>query len=247
MVISQGLLGVLAETSSLEGSLSLCVFSPGKAKSVVRYKWSGPAHSRYITHFFEEALKVCKKKNISAPPAFMALGIGPGRFTGVRVGLSFAKTVGFAYNIPIYTVSSLKILAVEEINSQKPVLVLVNAFKNSLYTALYKKTKGEWKELISPSVVLPDKLKLSQSCICVGDGYEVYKSALPGSVKKKMIVKKKYFPRVQKLETLVLEELDRKVFFKLKQRPLKNNFGLSWKDVQPMYLRSPVPLLKSPA
>ena len=43
----------------------------------------------------------------------LAIGVGPGRFTGVRTALTTAKAFSFSLKIPVYPVSSLKILAEE--------------------------------------------------------------------------------------------------------------------------------------
>ena len=230
------LLGILLETSSPHGFLALCALpdkqdSTKQCQIIEKHQWEGPTHSSYITQKFENILKTLESKKIS----FVALGVGPGRFTGVRVGVSFAKTLAFAYNIPIYAVSSLKILAESQTHQSKPVLVLVNAFKNSMYTAIYQKQKDEVEELLGPCVVLPEELQsyVQQDCLCVGDGYEVYKTFFSKELNKKLSVcADNIFPDVESLAHIMSRE------FHISK-------GLNWRQVQPMYLRSPVEVLKS--
>ena len=235
------LLGILLETSSPHGSLALCSLPYKKKKlkedlerncQFIEYHcWNGPAHSSYITQKFEKILRAKESIKIS----FVALGIGPGRFTGVRVGVSFAKTLAFSYNIPVFPVSSLKILAESQIHQSKPVLVLINAFKNSMYAAIYQKQKNEVRELLSPCVILPEDLHLyvKQEHLCVGDGYEVYKSFFSKELNQKLSVcPGNLFPDVKDLAHIV-------------DREFQIDTCLHWKQVQPVYLRSPVALLKS--
>jgi tRNA threonylcarbamoyladenosine biosynthesis protein TsaB len=56
--------------------------------------------------------KLLKNTNISlASFSLLAVDIGPGSFTGVRVGVSAAQAIGYAYDLPIVGLSSLQILA----------------------------------------------------------------------------------------------------------------------------------------
>ena len=204
-------------------------------------------HSSYITQKFEKILQTLQNPSLlkqklgfdftqeCAKISFVALGVGPGRFTGVRVGVSFAKTLAFSYNIPVYSVSSLKILAEDQINQSKPVLVLVNAFKNSMYAAIYQKQKDQVKELLGPCVIQPGDLHsyVQQECLCVGDGYEVYKEFFSKELNHKLsICSDSLYPDVKGLVHIV-------------SRDFQINKCLDWKQVQPVYLRSPVEVLKS--
>ena len=64
-------------------------------------------HGRALSQLVAEALKV------SAPPQQVVVGMGPGPFTGLRVGISFAHTFGLARNIPVIGVCSLDAIAIE--------------------------------------------------------------------------------------------------------------------------------------
>ena len=63
---------------------------------------------------------------------------GPGSFTGIRVGLTFAKVYAWAKNIPIIGVSSLEAMAVSsDIDTNK--VPMLNARRECVYTAVYSK------------------------------------------------------------------------------------------------------------
>lgn len=235
----------LIETTSPKGSLALYSRSPGEGEmqSMAVKEWSEGAHSSFITpafdSLFQSYLKMISSDLAasSIDPAlhkdtFVAVSVGPGRFTGVRVGVSFAKTIAFVLGVPVYPVSSLKIMAESQKDQEKPILVLLNAFKNSLYMALYQRERDNLKELIPPLVVLAEELssKIKTECVCVGDGYAVYEDQLSSDLKKKIEVKENVFPQIKDMASLVKREF--------------HSSGLvEWKKLTPVYLRSPVKVM----
>ena len=65
------------------------------------------------------------------------VGIGPGSYTGVRIALTIAKVMSFALNIPIYGISSLRLLKIGE----QPTICLMNARSNRSYIGVYQGQK----------------------------------------------------------------------------------------------------------
>ena len=64
-------------------------------------------------------------------------GIGPGSFTGIRIGLSFANTMLQTMGIPLLGIPSLDLLAFEEGRWYNPVIPFIKSRKNEVYTASY--------------------------------------------------------------------------------------------------------------
>jgi tRNA threonylcarbamoyladenosine biosynthesis protein TsaB len=62
------------------------------------------------------------------------VSIGPGSYTGVRIALTVAKVTSFALDVPLYAVSSLQILKVED----KPTIVVINARSGRSYVGVYQ-------------------------------------------------------------------------------------------------------------
>ncbi len=62
------------------------------------------------------------------------VSIGPGSYTGVRIALTVAKVVAFALEVPLYAVSSLQILKVED----QPTIVVINARSGRSYVGVYQ-------------------------------------------------------------------------------------------------------------
>lgn len=85
-------------------------------------------HGRALSQLVSEALKV------SHPPKQVVVGMGPGPFTGLRVGISFAHTFAFARNIPVIGICSLDAIAIE----QSEYTVATDARRKEIYWARYK-------------------------------------------------------------------------------------------------------------
>lgn len=64
----------------------------------------------------------------------LVVSIGPGSYTGVRIALTIAKTIGYALNIPVYPISALQILK----RGNSPSVCLINARSNRSYVAVYQ-------------------------------------------------------------------------------------------------------------
>lgn len=74
---------------------------------------------------------------------FSAITIGPGSFTGLRLGISALKAIELAYNVPIYGVSSLQVYSYTAKNLGFPVLCCIDANKDRFYACLYDENENE--------------------------------------------------------------------------------------------------------
>lgn len=68
----------------------------------------------------------------------LCIGSGPGSFTGLRIGLTAAKTLAQVLDLPIVAVSSLDILAYNLSNTEAWLLPVIDARRERVYTAIYK-------------------------------------------------------------------------------------------------------------
>ena len=105
----------------------------------------------------------------------VAVGVGPGPFTGLRVGLVTAAVFAHARNIPIHGICSLDAIAFEY---GKPCVVVTDARRKELYWARY-----EDKRIGEPQVSKPEDL-LAQfpDSDFVGPGAQLYPDFISGKV-----------------------------------------------------------------
>ncbi|NII11511.1 tRNA (adenosine(37)-N6)-threonylcarbamoyltransferase complex dimerization subunit type 1 TsaB [Oleiagrimonas sp. C23AA] len=108
----------------------------------------------------------------------IAVGAGPGAFTGVRLGVSMAQGLGFALGCPVYAVSSLQALAMEApMTPGASILAVIDARMGEVYTASYRVGDGgALRGVDEERVCAPDALDLApaDSWAVVGSGWGTY-------------------------------------------------------------------------
>lgn len=81
------------------------------------------------------------------------IGIGPGLFTGIRIGMATLKGLAFAERKPIVGIISLKALAYKFVGTKKNIISLIDAKKGEVYLGGYCFSNGEFVELIPPCLL----------------------------------------------------------------------------------------------
>ena len=81
--------------------------------------------------------EILSKAGITAADLnYSALTIGPGSFTGLRLGISALKAIELAYNVPVYGISSLTIYSYAYKDFGLPILACIDANKDKFYACL---------------------------------------------------------------------------------------------------------------
>lgn len=85
----------------------------------------------------------------------VAVTLGPGMFTGLRVGLAVAKTLAHGWKVPLYGHSTLEMTAARWPNPGDVVCVLLDARRGELYSGVYRLREGERPEPLRSDRVEP--------------------------------------------------------------------------------------------
>jgi tRNA threonylcarbamoyladenosine biosynthesis protein TsaB len=88
----------------------------------------------------------------------VAVGIGPGMFTGLRVGVTTAKTLAQALRIPVIPIPSLDLLAYPLRHASASVVATIDARRNELYWAVYRPLPGGVQRESDYELGTPDEL-----------------------------------------------------------------------------------------
>jgi tRNA threonylcarbamoyladenosine biosynthesis protein TsaB len=109
----------------------------------------------------------------------IAVTVGPGSFTGLRVGLSTVKGLALALAIPVAAVPTLDAMAAMLPYAALPVCPVLDARKREVYASLYRWDGLEMRRQWDYLAVAPDELarRLREPVIVVGDGAEAIDSA----------------------------------------------------------------------
>lgn len=127
------------ETSSKNCSVSLS--SEGKLISNFDLEDNKYRHSELLTSTIKDILT---QNNISAKElSAVAVGIGPGSFTGLRIGFSVAKGLCYPHKINLIGISSLKILANSIKNDTEDIIPMINDKGNFYYLSTFENGLNE--------------------------------------------------------------------------------------------------------
>ena len=126
----------------------------------------------------------CRQADIDlAEISVVAVDVGPGLFTGMRVGLAAAKAIAQALRIPMIGISSLDLLAFPCRHTDRVVVPVIDARKGEVFYAMYRQVPGGLQQVAEPTVgpveeLVADLLARSQDVLCVGDGALRYRDEI---------------------------------------------------------------------
>jgi tRNA threonylcarbamoyladenosine biosynthesis protein TsaB len=137
-----------------------------------------------------------------------AISIGPGSFTGLRVGVSAAKGLNLVTGIPVVAVPTLDAIAYNATDPDIPVCIIVDARKGNLYAALYKHGNGGMIRVWGHALMPADEViaKIDGETLFAGDGLAVYGKRMEESVKgARLAPREQWFPDVRTVARLGIE------------------------------------------
>lgn len=170
---------------SIETSSQLCsvaLHNQGRLIAASQSEEEG-AHAKQLTLLIEEVIKKAATK-LSYLDG-IAISIGPGSYTGLRIGLATAKGLCFGLDKPLIAVSTLKILATRHADStQHQILIpVMDARRMEVYTAVY--TNVNLQELEPAHALILDEYSFAayqqKNALIFGHGAQKFKESFPTS------------------------------------------------------------------
>lgn len=132
-------------------NVSISIIKDNKILSIIQEDIACE-HSKYATYFLKKVLEEAKIDANDIDNIYVVNG--PGSFTGVRIGVTIAKTYGYLINKEIIPVSSLKALALSS-NNNNIIMSVITATKNNYYVGIYD---NNYNDIILEQFVSKDKL-----------------------------------------------------------------------------------------
>lgn len=148
-------------------------------------------HSNIVMPIIDNLFKI-SEYNISNIDK-IAVAIGPGSFTGVRIALGIAKGLAIALNKPLIAINELELLKAisNGFNFNGEVVPLIDARKERVYYMYDNEYKDDYL------IELLNKLDKNKNYLFIGDGAVAYKNLLKDNLKEKAYTLPRYhsFPR----------------------------------------------------
>jgi tRNA threonylcarbamoyladenosine biosynthesis protein TsaB len=132
----------MATILNIDTSTQVCSVALTAEGTVVfnREDYQGRNHAALLSGYIDDALKTMKEKELTLDA--IAVGIGPGSYTGLRIGLSEAKGLAYALGVPLIGVNTLETLAVTVMFSDffgenVRFAPMIDARRMEVFTAVY--------------------------------------------------------------------------------------------------------------
>jgi len=141
----------------------------------------------------------------------IAVAVGPGSFTGLRIGLATAKALALGAGKPMVGVPTLDVLAENVVASPLLVCPALDARKGEVFAALYRKPAPGSSQRISPYLsVRPEQLleEIQEPALFLGDGSLLYRERLQSLARHPILLAplECHSPRASTLCRLALEK-----------------------------------------
>ncbi|MGZ3721530.1 MAG: tRNA (adenosine(37)-N6)-threonylcarbamoyltransferase complex dimerization subunit type 1 TsaB [Bdellovibrionales bacterium] len=152
------------DTSGTKGSLALARIDQGRVSDLQQVEWTKKAmHSEVATVELEKLLAQTKVELRAL--THLVVNVGPGSFTGLRVGISLVKTLAYSLALPVCSINTLESLAFSKTKSDEKVFVATKAVQNFFYAASFLKTETGLQNLLPPQPIEDSQLAdLSAGC-----------------------------------------------------------------------------------
>jgi len=149
---------------------------------------TGKTHSQRLLPLLDNLLKTA---DISWDDIYgLAVTIGPGSFTGLRIGIATVQGLAQVLDKPVQGIVSLDALAENLTGVPGLICPILDARKNEVYTALYRYQDNQIERLssyraLAPEVLLKELIPLEERVTFLGDGVYVYRDLIENYLRER--------------------------------------------------------------
>ena len=188
------------ETSTKNCSVS--VAQNGKTIFCKEISESGFSHAEKLHVFIEEVLKESKLsfKDLLA----IAISQGPGSFTGLRIGVSAAKGLCFALDIPLISVDTLQVLASQASIENGVIIPMIDARRMEVYSAIFDANHNKIREVKAQILDANSFSGIEEKIYFLGDCNEKAKTVL--NKNNFIFLENKIYPSANEMGKLSFEK-----------------------------------------
>jgi tRNA threonylcarbamoyladenosine biosynthesis protein TsaB len=147
----------------------------------------GRRHAETLTPAIEF---ICQQADVTlAELGCIAVDIGPGLFTGMRVGIATAKALAHALRVPMVGIASLDLLAFPLRHTDRTIVAVIDARRGEIYHSLYRQAPGGIQRLTEPAVgttedLISELMVVRDDLLLVGDGALRYRDQFVSELPK---------------------------------------------------------------
>jgi len=170
-------MAIILNLETATKNCSVAVAQDGLTIALEEFAGEGYTHAEKLHVFIEEVLKEAGLdfKELNA----VAVSMGPGSYTGLRIGVSAAKGLCYALNLPLIAIDTLELLAHKIAINSGVVIPMIDARRMEAYTAIFDAAHTKIRE--TKAEVITDGFfdDIPGTIHLVGDGAAKYQEVLP--------------------------------------------------------------------
>lgn len=133
---------------------ALAIETSGRVGSVALAEDGGVLAEAQFPHGLKHAAEIiptidrlCRERGWSpSDVGHVYVSAGPGSFTGLRIGITLAKTLAFALGVRLVAVPSVRVLAENAPTEARHAIIVLDAKRDQIFTARFERTDGGWTE-----------------------------------------------------------------------------------------------------